>query len=129
MAYPETFSVFSDIPEGFPETYSEITDPYLIWNFDIRTLTYYPSSSNNSQATTFEEIINSEDGTKWIDFPNNNAKIFLQVEDNLRAIPRVEGQNDKGFFIVLYDGEYFEEDKVKLDCSQNPIKVNVLIIQ
>jgi len=77
---------------------------------------------------TQEVIIDSENGTKHITFPNHNAKIFLQVEDSLKAIARVENQTDNGFDIVLYDGEYFEEDKVKLNCKNNPIKVNLLIL-
>jgi len=77
---------------------------------------------------TQEIIIDTPDGSKWIEYKNKNAKIFLQVEDSLRAIARVEGQNENGFFVVLYDGEYFDEDKVRLDCSKNPVKVNILVI-
>ena len=76
-----------------------------------------------------EVLIDSEDGTKHIFHRNKNAKIFLQVEDSLKAIARVENQDENGFDVVLYDGEYFEEDKVRLDCKDNPIKVNVVIIE
>jgi len=75
-----------------------------------------------------EVLIDSENGTKHIFYKNKNAKIFLQVEDSLKAVARVENQTDEGFDIVLYDGEYFEEDKVRLNCKDNPIKVNVTII-
>lgn len=79
-------------------------------------------------GTSKEIVVDTPDGTKHIDYPNDNAKIFLQVEESLRAIPRVENQTDDGFDVVLYDGTYFEEDRVRLDCSSNPIKVNILII-
>ncbi len=79
-------------------------------------------------GTSKEIVVDTPDGTKHIDYKNRNAKIFLQVEDSLRAIPRVENQTDDGFDVVLYDGTYFEEDRVRLDCSNNPIKVNILII-
>ena len=75
-----------------------------------------------------EVIIDTKNGTKHININNNNSTIFLQVEDSLKAIARVENQNENGFDIVLYDGEYFDEDRVKLDCNNNPIKVNYLVI-
>lgn len=78
---------------------------------------------------SFEIVVSSSDGIQHIDYTNKNAKIFLTVEDSLKAIARVENQDNSGFDIVLYDGEYFEEDKKRLDCSDNPIKVNVLITQ
>jgi len=78
---------------------------------------------------TEEVIVDTADGTKYISYQNNNAKIFLQVEDSLKAVPRVENQTNDGFQIVLYDGEYYDEDKVKLDCSENPIKVNLAIFE
>ena len=75
-----------------------------------------------------EVVIDTPNGTKYIHYPNDGAKIFLQVEDSLKAIARVENQDTRGFEIVLYDGTYFEEDRVRLDCSNSPIRVNVLII-
>lgn len=84
--------------------------------------------TTNINMIAGEVTITSTDGTKHISIQNNNSKIFLQVEDSLRAIARVENQTNDGFDIVLYDGTYFEEDKVKLDCSNNPIKVNYLSI-
>lgn len=75
-----------------------------------------------------EITIDTEDGTKFIKCENKNAKIFLQMEDSLKAIPRVEKQSDDGFNIVIYNGEFFDEDKVKLNCKENPVKVNFLAI-
>jgi len=75
-----------------------------------------------------EVVIDNENGIKHININNNNARIFLQVEDSLKAIARVENQDDEGFDIVIYNGEYFDEDKVRLNCKENPVKVNYVIL-
>jgi len=116
------WKVFSDVAmrnRGITNSYT--TQDGKVINGVIFTTPYMVGTSK-------EIVVNTQDGTKHIDYPNDNAKIFLQVEDSLRAIPRVENQTNEGFDVVLYDGTYFEEDRVRLDCSNSPIKVNILII-
>ena len=115
------FKIFSDVAtknRNIANTYNNIKG----------VISVLSSNENNILFNKGEVIIDSVDGTKRIEIINNNAQIFLQVEDSLKAIARVENQDENGFDIVLYDGEYFDEDRVKLDCSDNPIKVNYLVI-
>ena len=117
------FKIFSDVAtknRNISNTYNNIKGVISVLGSS--------NENNSSYISKGEVIINTENGTKRIEVNNNNAQIFLQVEDSLKAIARVENQNENGFDIVLYDGEYFDEDRVKLDCSDNPIKVNYLVI-
>jgi len=115
----KSFKIFSDVATKN----REISNSYL-----CKDNTEIKGVIELNVFITQEVIIDSENGTKHITFPNHNAKIFLQVEDSLKAIARVENQDENGFDIVLYDGEYFDEDRVKLNCKNNPVKVNMLIL-
>lgn len=77
-----------------------------------------------------EVIVNSKDGTLRIRKPFiKNARIFANVKDSLKAEVRIENQTDDGFDIVLYDSTAFVEDKIKLNCKENPVRVNYLIVR
>lgn len=80
------------------------------------------------KGTTFDVIINTKDGSKKI-FTNSKKKynVFLQVENSLVAEARVENETQESFEIVLYDNRAFTEENQRLDCSKEPMKVNVLI--
>ena len=119
--YNKSWKVFSDVA-----TKSREIENYYITsdNEEIKGVIF---TSPFIVGKTEEIIITSENGVKHIEYANNNAKIFLQVEESLKAIARVENQDNKGFNIALYNAEYYEEDKVRLDCSNTPIKVNMAI--
>ena len=77
-----------------------------------------------------EVTVDSEDGILHIQKPFiKNAKIFANVEDSLKAEVRIEKQTDDGFDIVLYDSTAFVEDRIRLNCKENPVRVNYLIIR
>jgi len=118
----QSWKVFSDVAtknRGIENVYVSNSDSI------IKGIIY---TSPFFSGLTNEVVIDNSSGSKRIDVKNNNAKIFLQVEDNLKAIARVENQDSDGFDIVLYDGEYYDEDKVRLDCSNEPVRVNYLLI-
>ena len=77
---------------------------------------------------SFEALITGADGELVVNEYVKDAKIFLQVEDSLRAEVRVEEQREDSFKIVAYDSTTFVDEKIRLDCSLNPLKVNVAIL-
>jgi len=78
---------------------------------------------------TKDIIISSTNGTVNINIDSNKPyNVFTQVKDNLTAVARVENETDSSFDIVLYDGEAYAEDKIKLDCSSNSVTVNYVVI-
>ncbi len=81
---------------------------------------------------TDDVVIDVPDGTIVVDILNSNDNsdynITLTVKDSLRAIARVENETEDNFTIVLYDGEAYSEDKVKLDCSEDSVTVNYNLI-
>lgn len=76
-----------------------------------------------------EVVIDSDDGTAIVPLDSLGAyNVFLTVKDRLQATARVEDETDNSFTIVLYDGNAFAEDKIKLDCTDIPVTVNYSVI-
>ena len=60
MAYPEDYTQFSEIPPDYPESYSELSNAFFIWNYEERTLTEDPCDKTEviNRLDSIEEIVN-----------------------------------------------------------------------
>ena len=81
---------------------------------------------------TEEVILNSKDGTIKIPvkdtFLGKNYTVFINVKDSLVAEIRVENKQADSFEIVAYNSEGFVEFDQKMDCSQNNITIEYVIV-
>ncbi len=78
---------------------------------------------------TDEVVINDANGSANIELNGSNPyNVFLQVKDDLQAIVRVENESSTSFDIIVYDGEAYTEDRVRLDCSIEPVTVNYNVV-
>ena len=61
MPFPDDYSTFSTVPASFPDTFSELTDPYLIWTYSNRTLTGVTTAT--IEQSQYNNLLNTIIGT------------------------------------------------------------------
>jgi len=85
--------------------------------------------TNYQRGFTDEIVISSDDGTAIVELDSlGTYNVFLTVKKSLQALARVEDETDTSFKIVLYDGNTYGEDEIKLDCTNNPVTVNYNVV-
>ena len=74
MSYPNDYTNFSEIPPDYPESYSELTDDFFIWNYENRTLTEDPCDKTQiiNKLNSIENLLNE------INDGNINTTVYLE---------------------------------------------------
>jgi len=120
--------------------YYDVTDSrtgakYMVFGEDAQKILRLPklldilNKSEFLKGFTKDYIINSKDGVYTVELDNDDDyNVILTVEDNNRADAHIENEKQGSFDIALYDKDAFVEDEERLDCSENPIKVNAVIV-
>jgi hypothetical protein len=82
MAYPSEYTVFSEIPPDYPESYSELSNAFFVWHYENRTLTEDPCDKTivierlDNIEDTLNEIINENNDNNSTIYLNNGWKLI-----------------------------------------------------
>lgn len=81
------------------------------------------------KGNTDEVTITSSDGATSVELSSSDDyTITANVLNNSFAELRIENKTENGFDIVLYDSRGWEDDEIRLDCSDEAVTVQYTIV-